>query len=156
MAKKRKTRRNPVSHLDGIQELSLQFGGDYGFESKLQRRAAWYAHRTALIDLAVENIPGTRPAAFFEYEYPEAKDSPGEEWEFLLQNGLLLDGEMPGILAMWTRTLELTAEGLAYRPDALEARHRQAKLLGEPAQNALKRVMPAIRVAQKGVTHDEG
>jgi|GEM_PF-3095829 len=149
MAKKRKQRRNPISQLDGVQELSLLFGGDAGFESKLQRRAAWYAHRTALIDLAVENMPGTRPQAFFEYEYPEGKGSPGAEWEFLLQNNLLLDGEVAGILAMWTRTLELSAQGLAHMPDELKARHRQAKLLGEPAMDALKGAMPAIRLAQK-------
>lgn len=143
--KKRKTRRNPIARLDAIQESSLLYGGDGAFESKLQRRAAWFAHREALIELDIENIPGTRPAAFFEYEYPEAKDYPGERWEYLLQNNLLHENELAGITALWTWKLELSIGRLALNPRELKPWQRQAELLGGPAPAAFKRVKKAVR-----------
>jgi hypothetical protein len=149
--KKRAQRRNPISNMNGVQELSLVYGGDDGFESKLQRRAAWFTHRDRLIELSIENIPGTRPQAFFEYEHPAAKDYPGAAWEYLFTNNLLHENEMGGVVAIWSKVVELTAWKCVPAKE-VRAYRRQAKLLGKPAQDLLKQ---ALLKREGGQTDDE-
>ncbi|MHB1255265.1 MAG: hypothetical protein ACYCXI_03465 [Dethiobacteraceae bacterium] len=140
--KKRKPRRNPISQLDLQQEFDLVLGEHRrpAFESALQRRAAWYTHRDRLIKESAEEIPGSRPQAFWEFEHLEIREFDGEKWEYLLQNSLLLDGEQAGITANWIDYLQRHTEYLALNSVSLEPYRRQAALLGEIAQEALAKL----------------
>jgi hypothetical protein len=147
MAKKRKQRRNPVSQLDGQQEFDLVLGESRrpAFESALQRRAAWYEHRSKLIEESAEALPGSRPKAFWQYEHPEVRDFAGEKWEYLLQKGLLLEGELSGIVAGWIDHLAHYTEYMALNGVSLEPYRRQAVVLGQAAQEALAEAERAIK-----------
>lgn len=111
MAKKRKQRRNPIQQLDFQQEMELMIGdgGKSCFESELQQKAAWYHHRDAMLELCRDEYPGRRPWAYWKFEQPEAgRFTPQrQEWAYLLENNLLLDGELPLVLALWAKMLEM-------------------------------------------------
>ena len=169
MAKKRKQRRNPVQQLDFPQELELSIGrgGALNFESELQKRAAWFAHREYMLEEGFGNRndhPGNRPEAWWVYEAKQEKPA-GEEWEDLAEMGEMDHTEMAALLAQWTKLLELREEYLrmSYHhylegftphnaPDWPELRRkyeRQAALLGDVAIKGWASVLSRIMGVKK-------
>lgn len=107
------------------------------FDSDLQRRAVYFANREKLINQAVDIIgPGCRPAGFWEYEHKAAgviiddsRERPG--LKYLIENNLLLPGELEEVTADIIQLLEGPAKQYSYRE--LE---QQAKALKGPALEA--------------------
>jgi hypothetical protein len=65
-------RRPPAPTEDGLPDAQfwelVGGSGEGNFASEEERRAAWEAHRDAVIDAARDGWPGKRPRAFWDYE----------------------------------------------------------------------------------------
>lgn len=80
------------------------------FDSDLQRRAVYLANENYLIDLYIEDRgPGRRPEAFWDYcaKLPEGANS----LKYLIENNLLLDGELAEVKAEFYSKLQRFPEG---------------------------------------------
>ena len=126
------------------------------FQSALERRAAWYAHRGELME-GFGSGPGRRVGGWWAYECPkeiprEERDRPNQEedWEILLALGEMDEDEKAEVLALWAKLLHLKQGGLRaaydHEKQGIPSMHggrtwdeecerweRQAKLLGPHA-----------------------
>jgi len=76
-------------------------GGE--FASEAEQKAAWYAHREALL---ADVTPTTRPWAFWQYEQGGKHPRHGTEAAVLAAGGLLTPAEV-ALLARWRKDKEI-------------------------------------------------
>ncbi len=146
MAKKRKTRRNPVATLTADQEFELALWSSkdpekhgntpLNFVDAMQKRAAWFQHRDYMLTEGFgSDRPGFRPRAWWLYEKnmkpPSAStinlEKEPAEWELLLEMGEMDQGEKAQVLAEWLQMRELRP----LKADNIKVLQRQAALLAE-------------------------
>lgn len=109
MARKRRSKTNRLAPLTDDQTLHLLIGWcfnsfkykntDFPFEDDEHRRQLWEHNRDYLVDKDInytgvcKRKPGTRPAAWWDYEAPEPRRDLESEEDYLRRLDLLLPGE---------------------------------------------------------------
>ncbi len=110
---RRRRRRFRLTALTERHLCELRFGACWSpslFPSEEDRRAAWEAHRAAV--MAYEEHPGQRPRAWWLYESPQPRDPATHETVQLLEMGAMDEAEIERIKPQWRKD-EAMARGRA-------------------------------------------